>query len=169
MKRVHPAGVRLREELRPGDEEAVRGIIESTRFFSPAEVDVAVELVQERRAKGPPSGYLFLFAEQESPGSRVVGYTCFGEIACTVGSYDLYWIAVRGEERGRGLGRWLLGETERRIAALGGRRVYIETSGREQYAPTQEFYLSCGYRLEARLEEFYGPGDAKLVYVKALA
>ncbi|MBC7954450.1 MAG: GNAT family N-acetyltransferase, partial [Cytophagales bacterium] len=39
-------------------------------------------------------------------------------------SYDLYWIAVHAEHRGRGLGRRLASEVERLIADRGGTRVY---------------------------------------------
>ena len=153
----------FREDVLPGDPGAVRAIVTSTGFFHDHEIDVAVELVDERLQKGLSSGYLFLFAEQ---GGRTVGYSCYGEIACTEGSYDLYWIAVHADGRGKGLGTLLLEESERLIRAAGGRRIYVETSSRPLYEPTRAFYLARGYREEARLAEFYGPGDAKVIYVK---
>ncbi|MBL8851541.1 MAG: hypothetical protein JNG89_17790, partial [Planctomycetaceae bacterium] len=58
--------------------------------------------------------------------------------------------------------------TERLIAKRGGRRVYAETSGREQYAPTRAFYERCGYQREATLKDFYAPGDDKVVYGKVV-
>jgi GNAT superfamily N-acetyltransferase len=158
--------IHWREDLRPGDEERVRAVVASSGFFSPAEEEIAVELVQEARARGAASGYLFLFLEL---GGRTVSYTCYGPIAGTQSSFDLYWIATDESQRGRGLGRAVLEATERRIAALGGRRVYAETSSRAQYAPTHRFYEGCGYRLGAELEDFYAPGDGKLVYCKVLA
>lgn len=168
--RVHPSSwLSLREEPRATDEAEIRRIVESTEFFRPDEADVAAELVRERLERGLESGYHFVFADpREADGARVVGYTCYGEIPCTVGSYDLYWIAVDDAMRGRHVGQWLLEETERRIAARGGRRVYIETSGSELYAPTQGFYTRCGYVLEATLAHFYQHDDPKLMYVKAL-
>ena len=154
-----------RTDVRESDPAAIRAIVESTGFFSSAEVDVAVELAEERLARGEASGYHFLFAEI---AGRVVGYTCFGPIACTVASYDLYWIAVDEACRGQGFGRELMLASEARIAERGGSRVYIETSSRDQYQPTRLFYLRCGYTEEARLEDFYSPGDAKVVYLKRL-
>ena len=59
-------------------------------------------------------------------------------------------------------------ETERLIRAMGGRRVYAETSGRAQYEPTREFYLRLGFDREAELADFYAPGDAKVFFVKAI-
>src|SRR5688572_5857877 len=96
---------RLRTVANRSDVDAVREIVASTRFFSPAEVDVAVELIEDRLAKVDASDYQFIFADVDS---RTIGYSCFGPIACTVGSYDLYWIAVHEEFRGGGLGRRLL-------------------------------------------------------------
>jgi GNAT superfamily N-acetyltransferase len=152
-----------RSELKDGDHDSVREIILSSGMFYDYEVDVAVELVDERAAKGISSGYYFIFAEIEG---RTVGYTCYGPIACTKNSYDLYWIAVHDSLRGRGLGKLLLRETEKEIAAMGGGRIYIETSDKPDYDPTRRFYLSCGYTAEALLKDFYGPNDSKVVYVK---
>lgn len=130
-----------------------------------AEIDVAVELVEERLSKGESSGYYFVFAEQ---GGRVVGYTCFGPIPCTIASFDLYWIAVHDSCRGQGVGKALMRKSEESIAAMGGTRVYIETSSRAQYVPTRQFYFACGYQEAAILADFYAPGDGKVIYLKVL-
>ena len=155
--------VTLRRDVRAGDPEVVGAITESTGFFYAEEVATAVELVDERLAKGDASGYSFVFAED---GGRTIGYACFGSIACTKASFDLYWIAVHADGRGRGLGTTLLDESERLIREAGGSRIYVETSSRPLYEPTRAFYLARGYREEARLADFYGPGDAKVIYVK---
>ncbi|MCX7029653.1 MAG: GNAT family N-acetyltransferase [Spirochaetes bacterium] len=155
--------ITLRRDVRAGDPVVVRDITESTGFFYTEEVGTAVELVEERLAKGEASGYSFVFADD---GGRTIGYACFGPIACTKVSFDLYWIAVHADGRGKGLGTILLDESERLIREAGGRRIYAETSSRPLYEPTRAFYLARGYREEARLAEFYGPGDAKVIYVK---
>jgi len=160
-----PSLVSFRHDLTPADRQRVRELVESTGVFHDHEIDVAVELVDEWLAKGTASGYFFIFAEREG---RTLGYACYGPIACTVGSYDLYWIAVDKACQGQGLGKLLLEEAERLITAEGGRRVYIETSNRAEYVPTRGFYLRCGYRIDAVLEDFYAPGDGKVIYVKAL-
>ena len=160
--------IRLRDEVLQSDEASVRRIVGATGFFQPYEIEIAVELVRERLARGLASGYRFLFAESIADAS-LVGYSCYGEIACTAGSFDLYWIAVDPTAQGHGLGRRLLAATEREIRSLQGRRIYIETSGRALYRSTQQFYLRCGYRLEAELADFYAAGDPKQIYVKALA
>jgi GNAT superfamily N-acetyltransferase len=154
-----------REEPRSSDQDIVRDIIISSGFFSKEEIDVAVELVQERLNKGVSSGYYFLFADR---GEEVIGYSCFGPIPCTTESYDIYWIAVQDVLRGSGLGREILERAEARIRGLGGKRIYVETSSRDQYKPTRSFYMRCGYREEATLRDFYSPGDHKLIFLKVL-
>jgi len=160
-----PLGWSFRQEVTPADREVVRAIVASTGFFHPYEVEVAVELIEERLAKGAASGYHFLFAEREGV---VHGYACYGPIACTQASYDLYWLVVEGSHRGQGLGRLLLAESEERIRQAGGLRVYAETSNRPHYAPTRRFYERSGYHLEAVVKDFFAPGDDKAIYVKVL-
>jgi GNAT superfamily N-acetyltransferase len=160
-----PRGVVFRDEVLPEDGERVRRLVDITGFFHPAEVTVAKELVEERLQKGEASGYHFIMAEHYG---RLVGYACFGPIPCTEASYDLYWIAVHPDFQGRGLGRRLLAEAERRIKAAGGRRIYVDTSQRVQYASTRAFYESRGYRLETVLKDFFAVGDGKAIYCKSL-
>jgi ribosomal protein S18 acetylase RimI-like enzyme len=156
----------LRYEVRHSDRDAVQTIVERTEFFRADEVNVAVELVDEYLARGLASGYHFVFAENEG---AVVGYACYGPIACTVASYDLYWIAVDPTQQGQGIGRQLIQATEAEIAATGGRRIYIDTSGQPKYAPTRAFYERSGFRCAARLVDFYAPGDDRLIYQKIVA
>jgi ribosomal protein S18 acetylase RimI-like enzyme len=157
--------VTLRDTVEPGDLEAVRRVTAGTGFFNDEEVDIAVELVTDRFERGAESGYRFLLADRDG---ELAGYTCYGRISGTRSSWDLYWIVVRGDCQRGGLGRMLMAETEERIARAGGGRVYAETSSRDQYLPTRSFYERCGYRAEAVIEEFYAPGDSKVIFVKSV-
>lgn len=163
--KVATEDISMREQPLASDPDIVRKIVSSSGFFYPEEVDVAVELVEERLSKGTASGYHFAFAEM---GEKVVGYTCFGPIACTHGSYDLYWVAVLEDYRGKGLGGRLIQWAENQVREMGGRRIYVETSSRDQYAPTRAFYATRGYSEEAVLKDFYAPGDHKVIYCRVL-
>jgi len=158
-------GLHWRYELQPEDPERIRRLVTITGFFNPEEIDIAEELVRERLAKGEASGYYFVMAEHYG---RLVGYACYGPIAGSANSYDLYWIAVHPDFQRRGMGRRLMRESERLIHKAGGRRIYVETSSRTAYASTRIFYENCTYRQEAVLEDFYAPGDGKVVYCKVL-
>jgi len=155
----------IRRELRDGDEAVVKAIVTSTGFFTPEEIDIAVELVAERRSNGDASGYHFLFLDD---AERTVGYVCHGPIAGTESSYDLYWIAVDNTLRGQGHGKRLLIETERDIALAKGQRIYVDTSSRAAYMPTRAFYERSGYHVAAELPDFYAPQDGKVIFCKLL-
>jgi len=157
----------LRDRITPGDIAAVEQLVREAGVFSEPEIELAVSLAEDALAHGAEeSGHHFLFACR---GERVLGYGCYGPIDGTRGSFDLYWIVVGAAGQGRGLGRRLLAESEARIFACGGRRIYVETSGRRDYEPTRTFYERAGYAVEARLADFYAPGDDQWIYVKVLA
>lgn len=148
------------------DVAALSRLVAATGVFYPTELAVAREILEERLAHGRKSGYSFVFAEQNG---TLVGYTAWGPIPLTRGSYDLYWIAVDPAAQGAGVGQALLQETERDVAIRGGGRIYIETSSRPTYERTRRFYVRAGYDEVARLQEFYGPGDDKVMYCKVVA
>ena len=157
--------ITLRKVVVPADPETITKIVASTGFFREDEILVAAELAEERLEKGAASGYEFLFAEIEGV---TVAYSCYGLIPCTLHSYDLYWIATHQDYMNRGIGKYLLQETEKEISKLGGKGIYVETSSKELYAPTRAFYEKNHYLLKARFEDFYAPDDDKLVYVKTM-
>ena len=155
----------IRTDLRPEDRAPLEQLLRLTGFFNPQELQVALELVDERLAHGEKSHYRFLVLEDEA---SVVAYACWGVIPGTVASADLYWIAVQPERQGQGLGKTLMDAAETWMAREGRIRVYLETSTRPQYAPTRAFYLRCGYEIAAELPDFYAPGDGKAIFLKIL-
>ncbi|MEZ6132134.1 MAG: GNAT family N-acetyltransferase [Planctomycetaceae bacterium] len=157
------ANITLRREVTADDSAQIARLVAATGFFNAAEIAIALEIVEERLAKGTASDYEFVIAEEDS---KVVGYACFGEIPCTVGSYDLYWIVVDPEQQRSGIGRMLMHDVEQRVGQRTGRGIYIDTSGRDQYSATRSFYERCGYECVASLPDFYAPGDAKCIYWK---
>ncbi len=158
-------GAAFRYEARAQDAEDVRVMTTATGFFHSYEVDVAVELVDDRLAKDVSSEYSFVFLEKNN---RLIGYTCYGLIPCTESSYDIYWIVVHPDFQRKGIGRIILAETERLIGNAGGRRIYIDTSQSEKYIPTHAFYHRCGYVFESILKDFYAPGDGKVICCKII-
>lgn len=158
---VVPEGMCLRTELCSADVENVARLVRATDMFSSAEVEIAIELVAERLAKGDASGYHFFILEDDQDWA---GYSCFGPVPCTTISFDLYWIVVDPTRQRQGLGQALVALAEQAAATAGGRAMYIDTSGQSRYAPTRGFYERCGYELAATLPDFYAPGDAKCIY-----
>lgn len=157
--------ISFREIPESRDIQGISGIVSSTGFFSSDEIGIAEELITERLEKGISSGYYFVFAET---GGRVVGYSCYGPIPATQSSYDLYWIAVHHDLKGMGIGKRLLEKTEMAVLEMGGKRIYAETSSRELYSPTRLFYEKNGFKEAAFLENFFGVGDGKVIYIKKI-
>ena len=156
----------IRRGLRADDRAGIEKVLVATGFFNPEELEVAMELVDDRLAHGDASHYRFVVLED---AGQVLGYGCWGPILGTVASADLYWLAVDPTHQGRGLGRDLIVASEAWMAEVGRTRVYLETSTRPQYVPTRAFYLRCGYDITAELHDFYAPGDGKAIFLKVLS
>jgi ribosomal protein S18 acetylase RimI-like enzyme len=170
-QRKRPAGaraaaLRFRSRARASDRAALRRLVDATGVFYPEERAIALELLDERLARGAKSGYEFFFAER---GGELVGYCTWGSVPLTQDSYDLYWIAVHPSAQGSGVGRRLMALAERAVGRRGGGRLYIETSSRPAYARTRRFYRAARYRQAARLADFYAAGDHKIVFCKTIA
>jgi len=147
------------------DKRALMPILKNTPEFKPFEVAVAEELIDYYLADGVKSGYNILIAEDDG---QVAGYVCYGETPCTVGTWDIYWIDVSREKRGRGIGKMLSEAAETAIKKARGRLAFIETSSTPLYENTRKFYLGRGYEIVARIPDFYMPGDDKLILQKRL-
>jgi GNAT superfamily N-acetyltransferase len=148
--------------VRASDRDAVERITRSSGLFREDEIPVAVE-VFDAAAAGDPS-YTALAAEADG---RVVGWICWGPTPCTLGTWDLYWMAVDPSLQGTGVGTALIREMEYRLAGLA-RMIVVETAGRADYAGTRAFYEARGYRAVATIPDFYAPGDDQIAYVKYL-
>jgi D-alanine-D-alanine ligase len=153
-------------EIKPAtkkDRAAVLRFMEETKFFRPNEVVIAAEVYDDAIKQAGQGDYNSYVARVDG---KTVGWVCYGETPCTLGTYDIYWLAVDPNCQGLGIGRKLMAFAEAGIKAAGGRIAIIETSGSEKYVSTQAFYLKVGYKEAARVDDFYAPGDPKIIYTK---
>lgn len=156
---------RLRTKVRPADPDGISRILASAGNFYPFEIDIAIELLDDFTLNGRKSPYQFIFADT---GKELAGFVCYGPIPLTEKRYDIYWIAVSKEIQNKGIGKALLKDAEKRIAAQKGKYLFIETSSRPDYADTHIFYERCGYRCAARIPDFYRDDDDKMIFMKKL-
>ena len=159
-----PTGTVTIRAAEAGDRDRVAEIVEATGVFRPDEADIALE-VFDGAVERPGVDYSALGAYEQD---EMVGFACFGPTPCTVGTWDLYWIAVDPAGHRHGVGRKLMEACEQRIAAARGRLVVVETSSRADYGPTRAFYEKLGYTPAARIAGFYAEGDDLVVYTKQL-
>ncbi|MBI5361938.1 MAG: GNAT family N-acetyltransferase [Planctomycetes bacterium] len=136
----------------------------ATGVFREDEVAVALELFDAPDAPGAPDGMGYRFVVAELAGN-VAGYACYGATPMTLGTWDLYWIAVDPALHGRGVGTELMRAVEDAIRAEQGRMVIIETASKPSYDATRRFYARHpGCREVARVPNFYSIGDDKVMY-----
>jgi GNAT superfamily N-acetyltransferase len=151
-------------QLSVADRGRIEEITRAVGLFREDEVSVALEVFDHAAQPGGSADYTALGAELDG---RLVGWICWGPTPCTLGTYDLYWMAVDPALQGTGLGTALLKEMEHRLEGIA-RLVIIETTGRSDYAGTRAFYTARGYRPVSTIPDFYAPGDDQVVFVKAI-
>jgi len=162
--------------LQRGHRNRIREILDATSVFRVDEVDVALELFDETFARGPArapydagDGVVdYEFVGLFERDGELVGYVCYGSTPGTDRTYDLYWIAIHPDFQGSGGGSRLLDEVERRLRQREARLLVVETSSRDDYAPTRRFYEVRGYTAVATIADYYAPGDARVIYTKRL-
>ena len=138
-------------------------LVRETGLFREAEVRTAVELLDE--ALDGDDDYRFLGAFD---GDELAGYVCYGPTPDTLGTFDLYWIAVDRKRQGSGIGTQLVAAVEQTLSAIGGRLIVVETSSRKDYSATRGFYEARGYKRTATIPGYYAPADDLVIYVKDL-
>jgi len=148
------------------DGERILGLARGIDLFQAGDIDVIQELWAEFSEKGDTHSWYHFIAAQEH--GEILGFACYGQRPLTEGTFDLYWIGVDGNQRGRGIGKTLLGKVEAQVRAHGGRLLIAETEGKPAFTPTRRFYLSTGYKLEARIRDFYKPGEDLVMFTKRL-
>ena len=155
----------LLRDLRSEDRNAIFVLLTETAVFRPEEIEVAMELVDAALDKPEQKDYTFIVAEE---GGALVGYACWGATPCTRGTWDLYWMAASPSYHGKGVAGVLLARAEEDMECRGGRLCIIETSSLPPYEAARRFYLKHGYVEIARIPDFYGPGDARIIYTRKL-
>jgi ribosomal protein S18 acetylase RimI-like enzyme len=146
------------------DKEAVLGLIRATGFFTPAEVDVAEELMDAYLEEPEQKDYDVVVVENEA--GAPAGYMTWGPTPLAEDAYDLYWMAVAPSEQGKGRGKELVRWLEVEVGKRRGRVVIIETSSQPKYHGTRQFYIDLGFKEVARVPDYYRAGDDRVIYAK---
>ncbi len=86
----------------------------------------------------------------------------------TEGTWNMLAIAVHPERQGAGHGGALVQALEAALRRQGHRVLIVDTSTTDEFSLTREFYRKNGYAEEARIRDFWAPGDDKVVFWKRL-
>jgi len=147
------------------DRDKIEKILVDTDNFNSEEIKIAMELIDFYLNNEDQKDYE-IFADAD--GETVNGYVCIGPRPLTVGTYDLYWIAVNPNVQARGIGSGLIKYIEDYIKEKSGRLVLIETSGKPGYEKERKFYEKNKYDKFVEIKDFYNVGDSLVVYGKYL-
>jgi ribosomal protein S18 acetylase RimI-like enzyme len=136
--------------------------------FRPEEISCAIELLEAALARAEGNTYEALVGCDDQDDRHLLGYVCFGQTPMTETTFDLYWIVVAAEARGRGIGQALMAATEDHLRARGGRLIRIETSSLEGQGGAVRFYEKAGYDKVGVIPDFYRAGDDLVTFAKRL-
>ena len=148
------------------DRQAVLDVLNLTGFFTKEEERVATEVIDVCLTKPGQQDYIVVVIEDEQ--GAICGYMCYGPTPMTEGVIDLYWMAVHPDKHRQGYGKALVQWLEKAVQGKKGRLIVIETSSKDKYAITRNFYQRLGYVENARIRDFYSVGDDLLIYCKYL-
>lgn len=150
--------------LLPSDRGQIRQILNDWGHFSPGAVGAAMEFCDEA-ACHPFQEYYGYCAKD---GGIVTGFVVFGLAPLADRCWDLYWMGVAPQRSRQGVGGALLRYAENIVTGQRGRQIHIDTSSRPDFIPARCFYEKMGFRLAARLVDYFRQGDDKIIYVKVL-
>ncbi len=150
-------------KLKPDDVIKIESILMNIDNFNDAEVRIAMELVNAAAADAEQTEYNVFVYEEEG---NIIGYHCTGKRPLTDAVYDLYWIVTDPSHKNKGVGKTLLAHAEQFVTQLKGRWLLIETSSKENYEGTRNFYLRNNYSIISEINDFYTLGERLIVFGK---
>jgi ribosomal protein S18 acetylase RimI-like enzyme len=149
---------------KPDDTDSIMSLADAIGLFEGEELEVLGDMLSGYFDGSLGEGHSWIVCDDDG----VVGVGYFAPEQYAIGVYNLYFIAVHPKYQGKGNGSLMLNYVEKTLAEKGQRLLLVETSGLPNFELTRKFYCKQGYEEEARIREFYKPGDDKIIFRKAL-
>lgn len=152
----------------PNDLDRIKEIAVAAAMFTTEEAEFFDEMVNGA-LDGSLEDHQWLVVETSD--GEVVSAAQFAPEPFADRMWNLSFIAVDPAHQGAGIGSAVMAHVEADLIRRGtahARTLVVETSSTDQYARTRSFYAGIGYDEEARIREFYGPGDHKVVFWKQI-
>lgn len=151
-------------KLLNSDRNIIEKILVDTNNFNSDEIKIAMELI-DVYINDPEQKDYEIFADVDDD-NNITGYVCIGPRPLTVGTYDLYWIAVNPNVQSKGIGSKLIQYIENYLKEKSVRLILIETSGKISYEKERKFYIKNLYKELVEIKDFYNVGDSLVIYGK---
>jgi ribosomal protein S18 acetylase RimI-like enzyme len=154
--------------------------VEATERQHLLHLAVATQLFTQQEAEGLLGGVLDSLHDGQLPVGHAavafrvdahgpaVGWAYFAPDPYAEGVTNIWWIGVDPSAHGTGAGTALLTHVENAARSAGHRVIVIETSDQPPLARARAFYLKAGYTERGRIPDFYGTGDAKVVFSRSI-
>lgn len=149
----------------PADRTRIYDVLMRSGVFGKSDADTVDDMFMQAMAQPGPDAYHFIGYWHEGD---MLGFACFGREAMTKHTWDLFWVCVLPEARGKGGGGALLRFAVEQARANGGRLMVIYTSSTPAYAPAHKLYQSQGFAPAARVADYYDTQDDLLIYTLQL-
>ncbi len=155
--------------LRESDVPAVRDLVVAAGMFAADEAGFLDDVLGPV-ARGEDDERTCVVDDAEVPGAdgALTSVVLYGPEDAADRVWDLTMIAVRPGRQGRGHGAALLRHVEHDLRERGARLLLVDTSDTPGFERARGFYARCGYDEEARIRDFWEPGDDLVVFRKAL-
>ena len=150
------------------DSDVIRSLAFDNGMFDPDDMDGFDEMMSGY-LNGTLDGHAWVVATNDD---EIAGAAYYAPEPFADRMWNLYFLAVRPGQHRSGAGSELIHWVEETLRSFGeeqARVLIVETSSTDPYAQARNFYAKNGFDEEARIREFYGPDDHKVVFWKSLA
>jgi ribosomal protein S18 acetylase RimI-like enzyme len=160
------------------DIPALIAVAQGTAMFTPDEMAFMEGSVRSHFDE-PQEGHRWTVLEAigggaSAPSSREAGAATEARVLGAAnlapemadGVFNLLFIGTLPDHRRLGGGSLLLRDAEAHLRGLGARLMIVDTSSLPAFGPARAFYARHGYDEEARIRDYWKPGDDKVTFRK---
>ncbi len=154
----------------PADTNTIKQLALDNNMFEPDEMGDFDEMLAGFFSQILDDHY-WVVAEAEGSGD-IAAAAYFAPEPFADRMWNLYFIASVPNQHGSGAGTVLIEYLEAQLREWGeetARTLIVDTSSLDDYEGARAFYSKRGFVEEARIRDFYGPGDHKVTFWKKLA
>lgn len=149
----------------PADTPVLQALANETGSFRPLEICTLGEVLNDYHHFAQELGHRAVTYERHG---QVLGFAYYAPEEMTDRTWKLWWIVVRKNCQGQGIGGLLLRYLEEDIRREQGRILFIETSSLATYEATRQFYRKHDYEESGTLADYYAEGDGLVCFRKKL-
>jgi ribosomal protein S18 acetylase RimI-like enzyme len=152
--------------LTPADAPAAVALAVASELFAPEDAAIVESMMASYVAREHANGHACVIDIDD--GGEPAGVAYWQPAEATDRTWYLTMIGVRRDRHRQGRGSALLRYVEEQLRAGEQRLLLVETSSTPPFDRARAFYRSCGYSEEARVRDFYEPGDDMVLFRKDL-